>query len=494
MDDMFRLAKGGNMSKRLRYKRSKVSIFLISFCSIGILLILVALLSFKRNVDDTDRSIRMLANQVLISINREENLNKNMIADFPMVFGSEVIVFDENGLILASTDNQYNGINVSDLAISIENNDYKKCSFNRINKKLYRSYFVESSDLVVGLFVVCTQLFSSVIDATLLSLVFLIVVDAVITVLMGRSNQKIMEVNDERDRQLEILTSMSDIYNSMHLLDLDDDTIVEYKSNDSIRRLANPYDTAHEQLRAAMNGLIVEKYREKALEFTDITTLSERLKGKKMIYDEFLGINKGWIRSSFIKISEHEDNSPKLILYTTLVIDAEKRKEIALLYKSNTDELTKVLNRHAYEDALAEHNKRGLYDDFAIVMLDVNGLKCVNDALGHAAGDELLIGASQCITSVFGKYGKVYRLGGDEFCVIVDSHVEDAAALFDEFRVATNAWKGQIIDSLSVSAGIAFYKEIEGQAITELEKLADRRMYKAKKQYYQEAGIDKLGM
>ena len=52
------------------------------------------------------------------------------------------------------------------------------------------------------------------------------------------------------------------------------------------------------------------------------------------------------------------------------------------------------------------------------VSIDVNGLKLVNDSLGHEAGDELLKGAACCIQRCVGPYGKVYRIGGDEFVVL----------------------------------------------------------------------------
>lgn len=53
--------------------------------------------------------------------------------------------------------------------------------------------------------------------------------------------------------------------------------------------------------------------------------------------------------------------------------------------------------------------------EITVIMMDVNGLKTVNDSCGHMAGDELIIGAAKCIQTSMGEYGKVYRVGGDEF-------------------------------------------------------------------------------
>ena len=62
---------------------------------------------------------------------------------------------------------------------------------------------------------------------------------------------------------------------------------------------------------------------------------------------------------------------------------------------------------------------RILQPNFIYVFADVNGLKYINDNLGHAAGDELIKGAASCLDNAFSKYGTVYRMGGDEFSAIL---------------------------------------------------------------------------
>lgn len=101
--------------------------------------------------------------------------------------------------------------------------------------------------------------------------------------------------------------------------------------------------------------------------------------------------------------------------------EAEYAKLLAQAQREvNIDPLTGVKNRHAYLEAeeeldceIAEHRK----SDFAIVILDVNDLKKVNDTLGHHAGDEHIKCASKIICDIF-KRSPVFRLGGDEFAVI----------------------------------------------------------------------------
>ena len=84
------------------------------------------------------------------------------------------------------------------------------------------------------------------------------------------------------------------------------------------------------------------------------------------------------------------------------------------------DPLTGLLNRKSYEIRL-----RKLNYTTAIIMLDVNNFKQVNDKMGHAGGDDMLKLISDIILKTYIKYGYCYRIGGDEFCIILKPRVLD---------------------------------------------------------------------
>lgn len=100
----------------------------------------------------------------------------------------------------------------------------------------------------------------------------------------------------------------------------------------------------------------------------------------------------------------------------------EKYEKEKLLYISNTDELTRCFNRHAYEERI---NNLDLREEWIYISMDLNNLKHINDSLGHAAGDELICAAADCMRESFGKYGNVYRIGGDEFVVIITGNTKE---------------------------------------------------------------------
>ena len=166
----------------------------------------------------------------------------------------------------------------------------------------------------------------------------------------------------------------------------------------------------------------------------------------------------------------------------------EKYEKEKLLYTSNTDELTKCYNRHAYE---TDMHALDLNQEWIYLSLDLNGLKHANDTLGHAAGDELIKAAADCMKEVFYKYGKVYRVGGDEFVVLLDKHVNDFNTLVQSFETKVDNWHGELVTSMGISYGVVFSKEQTWQSVEEVSKIADDRMYKSKWLYYQKNGMDR---
>lgn len=158
--------------------------------------------------------------------------------------------------------------------------------------------------------------------------------------------------------------------------------------------------------------------------------------------------------------------------------------------KLTNDPLTGVFSRFAYADEVEVYSN-GFPDDFVVFLIDINGLKAVNDSIGHEAGDELICGAAACIESSVGGEGKTFRIGGDEFVVFARMKKEQVKATLLDLKNKAATWSGEDIDSLSVSVGYALAKEHEGLSIRKLVEEADKAMYEQKKAYYQISGHDR---
>ena len=156
-----------------------------------------------------------------------------------------------------------------------------------------------------------------------------------------------------------------------------------------------------------------------------------------------------------------------------------------------TDALTGVLSRHAYMSALQRYaDPAEIPDDLAAFSIDINGLKTVNDTIGHEAGDELIIGAARCIEKVF-TGGECFRTGGDEFIVLTQMGKEQADAALLRLEQETASWTGNLVKSLNLAAGCALVGEHQGITVEKLVIEADHAMYAKKAAYYRESGHDR---
>ena len=193
----------------------------------------------------------------------------------------------------------------------------------------------------------------------------------------------------------------------------------------------------------------------------------------------------------FITIETDPYGKPTKVIFTTRIIEEEKKNEEKLVKKTIVDELTGLYNRRAYEEDIAKYSTQAVSEDFVYASIDVNGLKAVNDEIGHAAGDELLRGAADCLQQAFGKYGKVYRIGGDEFVSIFSADKNRLETIRADLKNITEKWSGEMVTSLSLSVGYVIQYECEKMSILDIAKIADKRMYQAKSEYYRKKGVDR---
>ena len=143
-----------------------------------------------------------------------------------------------------------------------------------------------------------------------------------------------------------------------------------------------------------------------------------------------------------------------------------------------TDTLTDLRNRRALMDELPRACQRATDADPAFLwFFDLNGFKRYNDSFGHVAGDRLLRRLGQRLREVVRPHGQVYRLGGDEFCVLITGPIADPHALFGEAREALTESGGAF--TVDASGG-AVELPREAAAAEHALRLADQRMYREK--------------
>lgn len=148
-----------------------------------------------------------------------------------------------------------------------------------------------------------------------------------------------------------------------------------------------------------------------------------------------------------------------------------------------SDGLTGVKNRTAYLEQLEEYNSN---DTIGIVFLDINNLKTVNDNYGHEFGDELIVISANIIKNSFGQFGNVYRIGGDEFCVLMNDHnpkskYEQGLGTFKELISKVNQ-ANQHPFTVQIAHGFSICESATRKKLDEAVAKADSKMYKNKKE------------
>lgn len=160
------------------------------------------------------------------------------------------------------------------------------------------------------------------------------------------------------------------------------------------------------------------------------------------------------------------------IIYLVILRDLNLRRDSA----------TSVFNRFMYDLVLKKYDHK---KDVIIITVDVNYLKMVNDQYGHLAGDLLLQAIGKSLKKAFHHHGYIYRVGGDEFCILINDYpLQLIANDFQKIEKSLHTIKQQYHIKQAISYGYVLYNYQEG-SIYDAVNQADMYMYKYKQKVKQ---------
>jgi diguanylate cyclase (GGDEF)-like protein/PAS domain S-box-containing protein len=187
------------------------------------------------------------------------------------------------------------------------------------------------------------------------------------------------------------------------------------------------------------------------------------------------GNNSGWVRVTFSPVISEN----RAFLGTVgIVEDITEAKNAAdkISFVSSHDALTGLLNRHACEKAI-EAFEREEYLPLGVIYADLNCLKLANDAFGHHEGDALLKTAARILEDNAGATGNAYRLGGDEFIVLIrEASADNVNDRVKRISKACASWKsdGFVSPSMALGCAVKLYSD---QKLDDIIKEAEDIMY-----------------
>lgn len=195
-----------------------------------------------------------------------------------------------------------------------------------------------------------------------------------------------------------------------------------------------------------------------------------------------------WVTISTVK-NDLGDLSNYIVIFTD--ISSRKQSEKRLIYLATHDPLTDLANRELFYDRLEQalmrsrRNRAGNSDRWMIAMmlLDLDGFKAINDTLGHDQGDQILQIVAQRLQSCVRMSDSVARLGGDEFTIIIENLIDARSPTLVAQKVLKSISQPFLLSgqeySITASIGISVYPQ-DGEDSTSLLKNADIAMYRAK--------------
>ncbi|SHK45819.1 diguanylate cyclase (GGDEF) domain-containing protein [Fibrobacter sp. UWEL] len=229
-----------------------------------------------------------------------------------------------------------------------------------------------------------------------------------------------------------------------------------------------------------------------------------------IVADIVIILNKKWVRESTTKVlvplsivsmclmalqilvPEFFFTAPAMTLIAAAIFFAIENPVGKFKEKAFIDQKAKIWNRNCYEydveNRVSDRMKKG--DSLIYVMGDVNGLKTVNDNLGHADGDLLIKRIASNLQQNLKSAYRVYRVGGDEFVALyfdtpletVREEVDGAVGCCREIEMGSN---------IPVGISVGYAEGMTGESIRNVAKRAEKMMYEAKCNYYRESGFDR---
>ncbi len=186
-----------------------------------------------------------------------------------------------------------------------------------------------------------------------------------------------------------------------------------------------------------------------------------------------------------LSIVRSATGGPRYFVGQVVDITERKRLERDLEHMAHHDSLTGLLNRRSFEAKLREHIELGARYGHkgAVIMLDVDNFKAVNDTLGHAKGDELIIAISRVLTSEVRSSDRVGRLGGDEFAILLpEVNQAESAVVAEKLVTAVRTGSFALPEdwAIRISLGVAVLAEDKALGADDALIEADLAMYEAK--------------
>lgn len=228
----------------------------------------------------------------------------------------------------------------------------------------------------------------------------------------------------------------------------------------------------------------------------DLLDEKSRLVGQQMFKDKILGKRGSTIYETIVLAKDghainmeintsviYENGVPVAVQGIARDITERKRMHAQLQYLSMHDSLTGLYNRAYFTERMMKLENSVV--SVGLLICDIDGMKRINDTLGHDAGDQVLMTTAEILTSSVDEKAVVSRIGGDEFAIFVENASMQVLTGIKDTIEETAVQRNRTAEiQLGISVGFAIRTAGENKPLTEVFREADAEMYKEKRMRY----------
>jgi diguanylate cyclase (GGDEF)-like protein len=255
----------------------------------------------------------------------------------------------------------------------------------------------------------------------------------------------------------------------IHVLDVNQHTLTLFGAPDKATLLSRLGDIFRDEMIGHFQEQLVDLWENRLFQQREVINYS--LEGHQLN-----------VHLQFSVFPGHEADWD-LVLVALTDITARKKAEAYLEFLGKHDALTKLKNRSFYIDEMNRLERKGPFPVTAVAV-DVNGLKAINDQLGHAAGDALLRRAGEVLGKAVEKPSHAARIGGDEFVLLLPGADErGGAAVIESIRQLVEV-NNQFYSGLPLSFAMGAATAQDGERLEAMMQRADAAMYVEKRAHY----------
>jgi len=259
----------------------------------------------------------------------------------------------------------------------------------------------------------------------------------------------------------------------IHVLDVNQHTLTMFGAPDKATLLSSLGDVFRDEMVSHFQEQLIDLWENRLFHQREVVNYS--LEGQQL-----------HVHLQFSVFPGHEADWD-LVLVALTDITARKKAEAYLEFLGKHDALTKLKNRSFYIDEMNRLERKGPFPVTAVAV-DVNGLKAVNDQLGHAAGDALLRRAGEVLGKAVEKPSHAARIGGDEFVLLLPGMDErGGAAVIDSIRQLLEV-NNQFYSGMPLSFAMGAATAQDGERLEVMLQRADAAMYSEKRAHYGATG------